>query len=226
MSGINYYAIIVGGGSGSRMHSAIPKQFMLLSGKPVLMHTIEAFHSSSLNPELILVLPADFHQYWKDLCLEYQFTPAHHVVTSGEHRFHSVSNGLKSIHGDGVVAIHDAVRPCISTALIDAAFRQATECGSAVTAIRSRDSVRQKNAAGSVNLKREDIYLVQTPQVFSTELLSKAYRQDFSEEFTDDASVVERTGARITLIEGDVKNIKITYPDDIRIAEIYLETKN
>lgn len=223
MSDLKYYAIIVGGGSGSRMRSDIPKQFMLLAGKPVLMHTMEAFHSSGLHPELILVLPADFHTYWADLCREHRFDLPHQVVAGGEQRFHSVNNGLSLVVNEGVVAVHDAVRPCVTRDLIAGAFRQATEQGSAVAAIKSRDSVRQKTAAGSINLKREDIFLVQTPQVFRSGILKRAYEQPFSESFTDDASVVEQSGAGVEMIEGDVRNIKITYPDDIFIAEMYLK---
>ncbi|WP_276347715.1 2-C-methyl-D-erythritol 4-phosphate cytidylyltransferase [Daejeonella sp. JGW-45] len=217
-----YFALIVGGGSGSRMQSDIPKQFMLLNGRPVLMHTIQAFHTSSSNPEIIVVLHSDFHQYWRDLCQQYNFTIAHKLVAGGEHRFHSVRNGLKDIRSEAIVAVHDAVRPCIRPSLIDAAYTQAKVSGSAVAAIKSRDSVRQKSPTGSTSLKRENIYLVQTPQVFGIEVLKKAYMQDFNEEFTDDASVVEKTGAEIRLIEGDVTNIKITYPDDIGIAGMYL----
>ncbi len=226
MSGVKYYAIIVGGGSGSRMQSDIPKQFMLLNGKPVLMHSIVAFHSSKLNPEIIIVLNAGFHDYWKQLCQDHHFTIPHQLIDGGEHRFHSVKNGLGLVEGNAVVAIHDAVRPCISSSLIDSAYKQAEEIGSAVTAIKSRDSVRQKNLNGSTSLNREDIYLVQTPQVFKIDMLNKAYTQEFRDDFTDDASVVERSGVEIRLIEGETKNIKITFPDDIRIAEIYLDLQN
>lgn len=226
MSIVKYYALIVGGGSGNRMQSDIPKQFMLLRKKPVLMYTIEAFYSSSFNPEIILVLNTAFHEYWKQLCKEHNFTLAHQLVSGGQQRFDSVKNGLDLINGNAVVAIHDAVRPCISHNLIDSAYRQAEETGSAVTAIKSRDSVRQKNPTGNRSLNRENIYLVQTPQVFRIDILKRAYTQEFREDFTDDASVVEKSGSDIRLIEGDIKNIKITYPDDIRIAEIYLDLNN
>lgn len=226
MSALKYYAIIVGGGSGSRMKSNIPKQFMLLKGKPVLMHTIEAFHSSKFNPEIIVVLNADFHQYWKDLCREYHFTSSHQLVSGGSHRFHSVSNGLKFVNAHSIIAIHDAVRPCISKNLVELSYKHAEEFGNAVVAIKSRDSVRLKSLYGSINIKREDIYLIQTPQVFRSEILNTAYQQEFRDEFTDDAAVVERSGVQIRLIEGDPKNIKITYPEDIRIAEVYLDSEN
>jgi 2-C-methyl-D-erythritol 4-phosphate cytidylyltransferase len=225
MANRKYYALIVGGGSGSRMQSDIPKQFMLLNGRPVLMHTIEAFHSSDPAPDIIVVLSKDFHQYWKDLCAQHHFSIPYQLVAGGEQRFHSVRNGLKYVSGDAIVAIHDAVRPCITHQLIDSAFAQAVLLGNAVAAVKSRDSIRQKTETGTVSLNREDIYLIQTPQVFRSEILNKAYQQEYQTEFTDDASVVERSGVTIMLIEGDTRNLKITYPEDILVAEAYLASK-
>lgn len=225
MSAVKYYAIIVGGGSGSRMQSDIPKQFLPLKGWPVLMHTIDAFHFSELNPEIIVVLNLDYHQYWENLCKEHNYTIPHQLVRGGLQRFHSVQNGLKNIKGGAIVAIHDAVRPLINPKLIDSAFRQAEELGTAIAAVRSRDSVRQRNQAGTVSLNRDDIYLIQTPQVFKSDILHKAYKQDYRNEFTDDATVVDRSGVEINLIEGDIRNLKITFPEDIRIAEVYLNEK-
>ncbi len=225
MPGVNYYAIIVAGGSGSRMQSAIPKQFLLLNGLPVIMHTISAFHHSKFTPEIIVVLHADFHQYWEDLCTTHKFHIPHQLVIGGEHRFHSVKNGLKYIKDPALVAIHDAVRPCISHELIDSAFKLAGETGNAVVAVKSRDSVRQKTETGTKSLDRNDIYLIQTPQVFSSEILNKAYGQEYKIEFTDDASVVESFGVEIQLMEGDTRNLKITYPEDILTAQNYLAEK-
>ena len=225
MSAIKYYAIIVGGGSGSRMQSDIPKQFLPLKGRPVLMHTIDAFHSSSLNPEIIVVLNVDYHKYWENLCKEHNYSIPHQLVRGGLKRFHSVQNGLKKIKGNAIVAIHDAVRPLINPKFIDLAFRQAEVIGTAIAAVGSRDSVRQRNQTGTMSLNREDIYLIQTPQVFKSDILRKAYKQDYRNEFTDDATVVDRSGVEINLIEGDIRNIKITFPEDILIAEIYLDEK-
>ncbi len=225
MANRKYYALIVGGGSGSRMQSEIPKQFMLLNGRPVLMHTIEALHSSGPAPEIIVVLNTDFHEYWRDLCTRHNFDILHQLVAGGEQRFHSVRNGLKYVSGDAIVAIHDAVRPCITHKVIDSAFLQAKELGNAVAAVKSRDSIRQKTKTNTVSLNREDIYLIQTPQVFEIELLNRAYEQEYQIEFTDDASVVERSGVEISLIEGDTRNLKITYPEDILVAEAYLASK-
>lgn len=226
MSAVKYYAIIVAGGSGSRMQSDIPKQFMLINGKPVIMHTIEAFHNSCFAPVINVVLSAGFHEYWRTLCANHNFTIPHQLVLGGEQRFHSVKNGLEYVESPAIVAIHDAVRPCVSKDLIESAFKQAERMGNAVAAVKSRDSVRQKTETGSVSLDRENIYLIQTPQVFSSEILEKAYSQEYRKEFTDDASVVEMSGVSITMIEGDTRNLKITFPQDILIAEAFLMSKN
>jgi 2-C-methyl-D-erythritol 4-phosphate cytidylyltransferase len=219
---LKYFAIIVGGGSGSRMLSEVPKQFMLLRGRPVLMHTIEAFNKSDYNPEIIVVLNVDFHQYWENLCLLHNFSIPHKLVKGGTQRFDSVKNGINAIRTKAIVAIHDAVRPLLSKQLIDKSFEEAERSGNAVAAIKSRDSVRQYNGTHTIALDREEIYLIQTPQTFSSDVLKKAYKQEFRNEFTDDASVAERSGIRINLIVGETKNFKITFPEDIRLAEIYL----
>lgn len=218
------YAIIVAGGTGSRMLSAIPKQFLLLKGRPVLMHTIEAFYSSLSKPQVILVLHAGFHQYWEQLCAEHDFKIPVTLVKGGETRFQSVKNGLDVISDEqnAVVAIHDAVRPLISHEVIDESYRYAFEHGNAIVAIKSRDSVRQAWNDHSISLKRDDIYLIQTPQTFRSDILKKAYQVNYDEHFTDDASVVERAGEIINIIIGSHQNMKITYPEDIAIAEAIL----
>lgn len=204
------------------MQSDIPKQFMLLNSKPILMHTIEAFYHSDLKPEIIVVLNVDFHSYWEQLCKKFNFSIPHTLVKGGLQRFHSVKNGIRSIKGNAVVAIHDAVRPLASNELISRSFREAEITGNAVASIQSKDSVRQKIGKSSISLNRDEIYLVQTPQTFQFGLLNKAYKQEYRNEFTDDASVVERTGISINLIEGERKNLKITFPEDIVLAEFYL----
>jgi 2-C-methyl-D-erythritol 4-phosphate cytidylyltransferase len=219
---LKYYAIIVGGGSGSRMQSDIPKQFMLMNSKPVLMHTIESFFYSDVKPEIIVVLNVDFHNYWEKLCEKYNFSIPHTLVKGGLQRFHSVKNGMRSIKGNAVVAIHDAVRPLASNDLISRSFREAEISGNAVVAIKSKDSVRQKIGNLNKSLNRDEIFLVQTPQTFQFGLLNKAYKQEYRNEFTDDASVVERSGVSINLIEGESKNLKITFPEDISLAEFFL----
>jgi 2-C-methyl-D-erythritol 4-phosphate cytidylyltransferase len=209
------------------MQSDVPKQFMLLNGKPILMHTIEAFFYSDFKPEIIVVLNVDFITYWEQLCEKYNFSIPHTLIKGGLQRFHSVKNGIKAISEDSIIAIHDAVRPLASNELICRSFKEAEQLGNAVVAIKSKDSVRQQKGNSSLPLNRDEIYLIQTPQTFQFELLNNAYKQEYSNEFTDDASVVERTGITLNLIEGESKNLKITFAEDLSLAEFYLsQTKN
>ncbi|TKC10000.1 2-C-methyl-D-erythritol 4-phosphate cytidylyltransferase [Pedobacter polaris] len=221
---MKYYAIIVGGGSGKRMQNVIAKQFLLLKNKPVLMHTISAFISCSFKPEIILVLHPDLHQYWKDLCLKYDFDIPYLLVNAGEQRFYSVRNGLMTIKGEGIVAVHDAVRPLVSTSLICRAYEVAEEKGNAITYIKPSDSVRKiKSETESKIVNRDDLVLIQTPQAFEISQLRKGYQQHYKTKFTDDASVVEKAGFKINLIEGERHNLKITYPEDLELASFLLK---
>ena len=215
------YAIIVAGGTGTRMQAAIPKQFLLLNGTPVLMHTIAAFHKAEILPQIILVLHPDFQSRWKRLCEAHDFAIPHQLVNGGETRFHSVKNGLDVIPDDtGVlIAVHDAVRPLTSAQIINGSYKYTAAHGNAVTAVKSRDSVRQLKNGISASLLRDEIYLVQTPQTFQSSQIKKAYLQPYNPKFTDDASVVEESGVTINLFEGSYQNIKITFPEDIAIAE-------
>jgi len=224
MTSYKNYAIIVAGGSGTRMQAAVPKQFLLLCGKPVLMHTIEAFNNSAAKPQIILVLPAEYHTYWTDLCSVHNFNLPHQLVTGGQTRFHSVKNGLDTISDEeqSIIAVHDAVRPLTSGEIIDNSYQQAAQLGNAVTAIKSRDSVRLMNGDTSSCLNRDDVYLVQTPQTFQSAQLKQAYLQPYNTKFTDDASVVEAAGIKIHLTEGSHQNIKITFSEDMAIAEMFL----
>lgn len=226
ISSLKRYAVIVAGGSGTRMQSAVPKQFLLLNGKPALMHTIENFHNTSPAPTIILALPGNFHDYWRDLCKQHNFTIPHEVIAGGQTRFHSVKNSIAHIPDDALIAVQDAVRPLTSAAVIEAAYQCAQEHGTAVTAVKSRDSIRQMSNSRSTALKRDEIYLVQTPQTFKALILKQAYQQEFNDDFTDDASVVEKSGEQIRLVDGDYTNIKITFPEDIAIAELLLKQKS
>ena len=168
----------------------------------------------------------NFHTYWQELCQEHGFTIPHWLINGGETRFHSVKKGLELVDDNALVAVHDAVRPLTSTRIIDTAYQQTNEYGNAVTAVKSRDSVRSVRNGHSESLLRDEIYLVQTPQTFRSELLKKAYLQPFNEAFTDDASVAEKDGIVIHLTGGDYQNIKITYPEDIAIAELLLKRRD
>jgi len=206
------------------MGSGMPKQFLLLNGLPVLIHTLLAFQNSQSKPELILVLPSTYHDYWAKLCEIHNFNLTHRLVTGGETRFHSVKNGLDSISTDepGLIAVQDAVRPMTSPGIIDEAYESAAVHGNGVVAVKSRDSIRQLTDDASIALRRDEIYLVQTPQTFQSAQLKKAYEQDYNSSFTDDASVVEATGVKIHLVNGSHKNIKITFPEDIAVVELLM----
>jgi 2-C-methyl-D-erythritol 4-phosphate cytidylyltransferase len=222
---MKYYAIIVGGGTGTRMGSDVPKQFLLLNGKPVLMETIQAFYYSNFKPEIILALNIDFHQYWEKLCAEYQFNIPHTLVKAGSQRFYSVKNGLDYVKGEAIVAVHDAVRPLVSNELITSSFQQAELKGNAVCAINAHDTVRWQRGTSSETINREEVFLVQTPQAFEINLLRKAYKQPYRSSYTDDASVVESSGIEIHMISGEKNNLKITFPEDLLVAELLLKNR-
>jgi len=219
---MKYYAVIVAGGSGNRMQTETPKQFLLLNNLPVLMHTIKAFAQSDSQPKILVVLHTDQHNYWRRLCNEFNFNIPHEIIAGGSERFNSVQNAIKTIKEDCFVAIHDAVRPLISKQLIDYSYKQATELGNVVVAVQSSDSVRLLKNGETSAIKRNEVYLVQTPQVFDLSVLRSAYEQDFELAFTDDASVVEALGEKINIIEGERNNIKITYPIDLELAEMLI----
>ncbi|WP_338875703.1 2-C-methyl-D-erythritol 4-phosphate cytidylyltransferase [Spirosoma sp. SC4-14] len=214
----NSFAIIVAGGSGSRMKSDIPKQFLLLHGKPILQHTIEQFLVLLPASQIIVVLPAREQSTWGSLCNQHNFHPAVQLVTGGSSRFQSVRNGLGAINcTDGLVAVHDGVRPFITPDIIQNSFAIAAQTGSAVTCVPVKDSVRVVDANGRSNALDRSLYrLVQTPQTFRLELFRQAFAVDEQPFFTDCASVMEYAGFEITLIDGSYDNIKITTPDDLR----------
>ena len=212
-------AIIVAGGKGVRMQTDIPKQFIELNGTPILMHTLEVFHSYDPLIQLILVLPASQIDFWNDLCEEYSFHLKHQVVEGGPDRFSSVKNGLDTIPVHSLVAVHDGVRPLVSVETITRCFDEAEKHGTAIPVIDPVDSIRQVTENGNQSVDRSAYKLVQTPQIFDSEILKKAYNQDFSPLFTDDASVVEAGGTEIRLVEGNRENIKITSRFDLELAE-------
>jgi 2-C-methyl-D-erythritol 4-phosphate cytidylyltransferase len=215
---IKKYAIIVAGGSGSRMKSDIPKQFIEVGGLPILMHTLQRFKEADSAIEIILVLPASQFEYWKELCQKYKTVP-HQLVAGGKTRFQSGLNGLKVIDNEGLVAIHDGVRPFVSTEIINESFKVASEKGTAVVSVPSKDSVRVNGQA----IDRSTVRLIQTPQTFQISLIKKAFETEELSTFTDDASVVEHAGFEINLIEGNYENIKITTPEDLLWAEVLLK---
>ena len=215
------YAIIVAGGKGLRMGGEIPKQFLPIGGKPVLMRTIEVFRQAYPDIHIILVLPVSQQDYWHQLCQEYNFAVPVRIADGGETRFHSVSNGLKLIPDDtdGLVGVHDGVRPFVAVETIRRCYDEAMEKGAVVPVISVVETVRQLRKDGtSVTVPRDEYKLVQTPQTFRISLLKEAYRQPYTSFFTDDASVVEAMGKPVYLVEGNRENIKITTPADIRFV--------
>ena len=218
--------IIVAGGKGLRMGNDLPKQFIPIGGKPVLMRTIEAFYGFDQDINIVLVLPVSHQEYWKSLCEEYNFTIEHVIANGGETRFHSVKNGLTLVT-DGLVGVQDGVRPFGSVEMIKRCFDAAEEEYPAVIpVIDSTDSLREVvDEDKSRIVDRSKIRLVQTPQVFDVNVLKKAYQTDFKETFTDDASVVEAMGVNVHLVKGEVTNIKITTPLDLKIGELIIRDK-
>jgi 2-C-methyl-D-erythritol 4-phosphate cytidylyltransferase len=218
------YVVIVAGGSGLRMGTEIPKQFLELGGIPVLMHTIHKFHHAFSDITVKLVLPEVQQAYWEKLCHRYSFTLSHDVVNGGKSRFQSVKNGLDSIPAtDGLVAIHDGVRPFVSKEIILKSFSTASEFGNATTAVPMKDSIRIVENNSSRAVDRNAYRIIQTPQTFRLDLIKKAFDTSELPGFTDDASVFEKAGHKIILIEGSYENIKITTPEDMVLGEALLK---
>ena len=218
------YIIIVAGGKGLRMGSDIPKQFLPVGGKPVLMRTLERFREYSPTLQIILVLPKAQQEYWEKLCQKHNFTVAYQLADGGETRFHSVQHGLALIPDDaeGVVGVHDGVRPFPSIDVIRRCYETAREKKAVIPVIPVVETVRHLKGETSETVPRDDYRLVQTPQCFDIQLLKAANRQPYNDGFTDDASVVEAYGFDITLVEGNRENIKITTPYDLKIAEVLI----
>ena len=213
-------ALIVAGGKGDRMNADIPKQFLLLKGTPILMHTLKQF---SHFEEIVLVLPHSQFDYWQELCITYNFTQKHTLVAGGTTRFYSVKNGLEQIDENSVIAIHDGVRPLISTKLIDSLITETKSGVGIIPIIPVKDSIRKVEGENSVHLDRSNLYKVQTPQCFLSTDIKEAYTQEFSDTFTDDASVFEANGGKINTLLGEEKNLKITTREDLTIADEFIQ---
>jgi len=217
------HLILVAGGSGSRMGSTTPKQFLLLDGKPILLRTLEKFYAYDNCLNIVLALPQAAIDKWAEIVKTYAINIPHTFTIGGETRFHSVKNALNAIAGDGLVAVHDGVRPLVSLATIAACFSEAERSGAAIPTVALSDSIRQKTAEGSIAVKRNEFCIVQTPQVFHLNVLRKAYEQEYRSDFTDDASVVESAGYTVSFVHGNVKNIKITTHADLIFAEAIMK---
>ena len=218
------YAIIVAGGKGLRMGGELPKQFIPIEGRPVLMRTLDTFYAYDNSIQIILVLLGDHQSYWKQLCHEYQFAVPHRIANGGATRFHSVQNGLSLVDAaEALVAVHDGVRPFVSHAVMERCYQDAAMLGAVVPVVPVVETVRQVVGETSVTVDRNAYRLVQTPQTFRASLLRRAYEQSYCDAFTDDASVVEALGEAVHLVEGNRENIKLTTPFDLTVARALVE---
>ncbi|MCH5175995.1 MAG: 2-C-methyl-D-erythritol 4-phosphate cytidylyltransferase [Prevotellaceae bacterium] len=219
--------IIVAGGKGLRMGGEVPKQFLPIAGKPILMHTIECFLQYDKGMQVVLVLPVNQQEYWQTLCTQHNFSAPHTVANGGETRFHSVKNGLDKVSSQvAFIGVHDGVRPFASIETISACYDTAKTAKAIVPVIDVVETVRRIiNSSDTETVPRSDYKLVQTPQVFDAALLRKAYTQPYTDFFTDDASVVECFGHPVTLVQGNRENIKITTPFDIVVANAIMQMR-
>ena len=225
LTAMHKYVIIVAGGKGLRMGGELPKQFIPIEGRPVLMRTLDTFHACDSTIEIILVLPRDHQPYWRQLCRDYGFSVPHRIADGGTTRFHSVQNGLALADApDALVAVHDGVRPFVAHEVIRACYKAAASHGAVVPVVPVVETVRQLVETGStvhsesVTVPRDAYRLVQTPQTFCASLLRRAYEQPYCDAFTDDASVVEALGESVHLVKGNRENIKLTTPFDLVVA--------
>ena len=222
---MNNCVIVVAGGGGSRMGSEIPKQFLTLNNTPVLMHTIKNLYDFDREVSIIVVLPAGDIGQWKNLCIKHTFNVPHQTVPGGETRFHSVKNAITAAPECDLIAVHDGVRPLVSHETLKRCYEMAAEKGTAIPVLPANESIREGTLENSRPVDRSSLFLVQTPQVFQSEILRKAYKQSWNPEFTDDASAVEKSGIPVQMVLGNRENIKITYPEDLDIASLFLKKK-
>lgn len=217
-----FSVIITAGGMGKRMSSSLPKQFMLVKEKPILMYTIELFYHFNASFQLILTLPQDWIQHWEELRLQHDFKIPHRIVSGGEQRYHSIKNALDFCSGDYVL-VHDGVRPMVSDETLRNCLDQSKKKDAVIPVAPVYESLRKKTGAHTEIVDRSEYLLVQTPQVFKREVLEQAYKQPFHIGITDDAGLVEQAGFEISTVEGNVENIKITSQDDLKYAELYFK---
>lgn len=218
---VNRSVILVAGGQGTRMKSALPKQFLSVNGRPVLYYSIKAFFNFDPDMQLIVVLPEMYHSYWSDLSKKLPDLPTHEIANGGDTRFHSVKNGLALAKGN-VIAVHDAVRPLVSQLTLQRGFEAAEDGKCSIPVIPANETIRHVSESGNKALNRNELFIVQTPQVFPSAIIHEAFNTQFQSKFTDCASVVEQAGFSIHLVEGNTENIKITHPGDLALLDFYL----
>lgn len=219
------FAVIVAGGIGSRMNQTMPKQFLLLNGKPIIYYTISTFLQAYVDVRIIIVIHKDFINEIEEIAKDLD-TSRINIIEGGETRFHSVKNGLQLVEKDSIVFVHDAVRCLVSVNLIQRCYEHAIKNGNAIPVVTATDSIRLQNGDSSSSVERNKVKIVQTPQTFKSNMLLQAFEKEYQENFTDEATVVELNGNVIELIEGEFQNIKITRPSDLILASYYLEINN
>jgi len=221
---MNRYAVIVAAGSGMRMGAPIPKQFLEVGGRPILMHTLNRFVAFDASIRLVVVLHPDYIEFWRSLCEKHDYSVPHSIVSGGSERFFSVQKAIQSLVDteEAIVGIHDAVRPMVSVATLERCYATAQETGSAVPCVSVNDSMRIVDADGNRSINRSSLRIIQTPQCFRLNLLRRAFTQEYNTAFTDDASVVEALGESIELVEGNRENIKVTTPEDMHWLNLLL----
>jgi 2-C-methyl-D-erythritol 4-phosphate cytidylyltransferase len=216
--------IITAGGIGKRMNSDLPKQFLELDKKPILLLTLENLHAFDSQAEFIITLPSEWMDYWKEVLIKHSCTIPHQLIPGGQERFHSIKNALEAATGE-VIAIHDGVRPFVSHQTLDRLFQDLNRNLAVIPVLSIKESLRKIDVSETEHVNRENFKLVQTPQCFERTLINQAYQQDYDRNFTDDASVVEAYGYKITWVEGNEENIKITSPFDLLIAQTLLKNE-
>lgn len=216
--------IIVAGGQGMRFSQELPKQFFWFRERPLLMHTIDLFNFYDRKMQIIVGIREDYMTHWESVCEQFHFDVPHILSPGGETRFHTVKNALDKVPPGNLVAIHDSVRPLLYRRTIDDCFQAAENDGASLPCVEINDSIREISGEGSRMVDRNLYRLVQTPQVFSYEIITRAYEQEYSKEFTDDASVAEKAGFPVTLVSGNPENIKITTPEDLVFAEAFFDS--
>jgi 2-C-methyl-D-erythritol 4-phosphate cytidylyltransferase len=218
---MSFSIIITAGGIGRRMNSTVPKQFIEVNGLPILMHTIKRFYDYDSSCEIILTLPEDWLIYWSEMRIKYNFQIPHHVVSGGVERYDSIKNALDHCHTE-IIGVHDGVRPLVSMETIHRCLELVKKEGAVIPVLGLKESIRKMEGEFSIALERKEYFTVQTPQFFTFDILNKAYHLPFHDKITDDASLVEEAGFKISLVEGNEENIKVTTPFDLKIINLFI----
>jgi 2-C-methyl-D-erythritol 4-phosphate cytidylyltransferase len=218
---MSFSIIITAGGIGKRMNSAVPKQFIEINGLPILMHTIKRFYDYDSSCEIILTLPLDWLIYWSEMRIKYNFQIPHQVVSGGTERYDSIKNALDHCHSE-IIGVHDGVRPLVSMETIHRCLELVKKNGAVIPVLGLKESIRKMDGDVSIALERKEYFTVQTPQFFTSSILNHAYKLPFHQKITDDASLVEESGFKVSMVDGNEENIKVTTPFDLKIINLFI----